>query len=203
MLALNYIYSILNNFTCLNDFNVVVLAFDYSVCFEFNKHKIVDYYYSTYASFYAVYKVIKKTLIILHFNMLKIYIVFLNNSFFFNFNGSLFGFAYKLKEWLNFFFIYCSKGYLKLNRKYKNYYRFYEIGYFKVFFFLAVFVMLILMWYNRTSYHKRSFIFYPLLFYALSIFICALIVPLFYYEPIGVIFSIFLSFIVFYIIKIN
>jgi len=186
-----------------NSYYEVLLDFNNFDIYLFNKYKLIDCYYALFTNLYLFYRQIKKILIILHFNLLKLYIIFINDTFFFNSSYSLFLSFFKFKKLAKEFFEYYFLRYLKLNRKYKNYYKFYEISNLKFFFFIIVFAMFILMCDNKTSYHKKSFITYPILFYALNLVLCSIIVPLFYYQFIGALFSIFLSFMIFYIVKIN
>jgi hypothetical protein len=78
-----------------------------------------------------------------------------------------------------------NKGYFKLNKKYKNYYKFETIRAFNVFLFLVLFTLFILIWRNRTAYFKGALFVYPFLFYVFTLYMCYLILPLFCYKIIG------------------
>jgi hypothetical protein len=179
-------------------FNIAFITdnINYIILF-YNKYKFIDYYYYIYISFYPIYKNIKKFTIFLYFNMLKFYIIFINDTIFFSLNNFFLILFYKLKKWIIYNLKFYNKRYFKLRRKYKNYYRFGKISYLKIFFFLTLLLLFVLMWKNRTAYYKRSFLLYPVFFYIFVMILCMLIVPLFYYKFIGVIFVISLVFMIF------
>jgi len=196
MLIHNFIFSFGFIF---NDNNFIIN----DIVLFYNKYKFVDYYYYIYVNFYPIYKFFKKFIILLYFNILKLYIIFINDTTFFNLNNTLLILLFKLKKWIIYNLKFYNKSYFKLRRKYKYYYRFGNIGYLKVFFFLTIFLLLILMWKNRTAYYKIYFLLYPVLFYVLVINLCFIIVPFFYYKFIGIFFVIFLLFIIFLLKVLN
>jgi hypothetical protein len=187
----DFLFDILN--IILNDNNSVIN----NIILFYNKYKFIDYYYYIYINFYPIYKFFKKFMILLYFNILKLYIIFINDTIFFNLNNILLILLFKLKKWMIYNLKFYNKSYFKLRKKYKYYYRFGKIGYLKIIFFLTIFLLLILMWKNRTAYYKIYFILYPVLFYVLTINLCVIIVPFFYYKFIGILFVIFFVFIIF------
>jgi hypothetical protein len=132
-----------------------------------------------------------------NFNILKLYIIFINDSLFFSLNNYLLILYFKLKKFLKYNLKFYNKRYFKLRKKYKNYYRFGRINYLKIFFIISLFALFILMWQNRTVYYKIYFLLYPVLFYLLVLNLCIIIVPLFPYRFIGVFLVIFVSFLIF------
>lgn len=169
----------------------------------FNEYRVVEIFYNFYINIYWIYKIIKHFTVILYFNILKLYLIFINNSALFSSNGFLLIKFYKLRKWWNSNFKYFNKRILKLNHKYKTYYKFYPLDYLKIFFFFILFYFIYLMYINKTTYYKYSFITFPILFYLLVINLCFIIVPLFYNKFIGIIFVIIFTFIVCYLKILN
>jgi len=135
----DFLFDILN--IILNDNNSVIN----NIILFYNKYKFIDYYYYIYINFYPIYKFFKKFMILLYFNILKLYIIFINDSIFFNLNNILLILLFKLKKWMIYNLKFYNKSYFKLRKKYKYYYRFGKIGYLKIIFFLTIFLLLILM----------------------------------------------------------
>ena len=147
-LNLLYFYNIkgvdlIYNLTLYNDYFLSFFLGEFILFY--NKYKFIDFYYYVYVHFYLVYKFFKKILILIYFNILKLYIIFLNDTMFFSFNNNLFILLFKLKKQIIYTVKISNKVYFKFRRKYKYYYRFGQIGYLRVFFFLIVFWLLILM----------------------------------------------------------
>jgi len=109
------------------------------------KYKFLDYYYNVYVHFYSFYKFFKKILLLLNFSILKIYIIFINDTAFFKINNFLFILFLKFKKRFHRLYRFFNKKYFKFNKKYKYYYRFGEIGYLKFFFFLSLLLFFTLM----------------------------------------------------------
>lgn len=91
MLIHNFIFSFGFIF---NDNNFIIN----DIVLFYNKYKFVDYYYYIYVNFYPIYKFFKKFIILLYFNILKLYIIFINDTTFFNLNNTLLILLFKLKK---------------------------------------------------------------------------------------------------------
>jgi hypothetical protein len=183
----NFIFDILNSFNYYTGYIILL----------YNKYKIVEYYYSLYVNLYPFYRVLKKILLFIYFNLLKLYIIFINDSIFFNMSNFLWISFFKLKKLIKYNFKYYNRRNFKLRKKYKNYYRWGLIGYLKPFVVLALILLLVLMWRNRVSFYRVELVLYVVLFYAFVLNLCYIVVPLFYYKFIGVFFVMFLVFVAF------
>jgi hypothetical protein len=207
MLIYNFIFefNIINNYNLYNLLNEIFLDYFFNsyIIIYYNKYKFVEYYYYIYINLYLFYKIIKKFILFMHFSMLKLYVIFINDSVFFNLNNILLIMQLKLRKFIKYNSKYYNKRFFKLNRKFKYYYRFGSIGYLRFIFFLVWFSLFILMWQNRTVYYKIYFFLYPIIFYVLVLNLCTIIVPFFYYKPIGILLVIFVSFMFFLLKVIN
>jgi hypothetical protein len=182
-------------------FSIIVIN-DFLFIF-FDQYKFIDNFYNFYINLYWIYKFIKHFTIILYFHIFRLYLIFINNSMLLNNSGILFINFYKFKKWWNNNFKYFNKRILKLNRKYKNYYKFYPLGSLKIFFFFLIFYLIYLMFINKSTYYKHSFITFPIIFYLIVIHLCFILVPLFYNQFLGIIFVIIFSFIICYLRILN
>ena len=170
---------------------------------EHNMFDIINYYYDLYINYYWIFRILKNFFVILYFNILKLYIIFINDSIFSNFSNFLLINSFRLRKFIYSNLDYLNYRILKLNMKYKNYYKFNDIDYLKFFFFLILIYFLILMLRNKTTYYKTYFIWYPLLFYIIILFLCDILVPLFFYDFIIISFIFIFMLIISYIIILN
>jgi hypothetical protein len=172
-------------------------SFILNIILFYNKYKFIDYFCYIYINVYPIYKFFRKIIILLYFNILKLYIIFINDRTFFSLNNFLLILFFKLKKWIIYNLKFYNKRYFKWRKKYKNYYKLGKVKHVKVFFFLTLLLLFVLMWKNRTAYYRIYFLLYPVFFYISVMVLCMIIVPLFYYKFLGVIFIIFLVFMIF------
>jgi hypothetical protein len=139
IICIDIYYFMINIFNSMFtiDYNFIILFY--------NKYKFIDYYSYIYIHFYFIYKNVKKIIIFLYFNILKLYIIFINDATFFNLNNFLLILFFKLKKLIIYNLKFYNKRYFKLRRKYKNYYRFGKISYLKIFFLLTLLLLFVLM----------------------------------------------------------
>jgi hypothetical protein len=82
-------------------FNLFYFTNDnYDLFIFYNKYKIIEFYYYIYANFYYIYKILKSFFVLGHFNMLKLYVIFINDSTFFKVNNFLIILLFKFKKFI-------------------------------------------------------------------------------------------------------
>jgi len=129
----------ISKFAALNYYD-----FDFLMVF-YNKYKFVEYYYYVLANLYIVYKFFKNAAVLMHLSMLKLYIIFINDTAFFRFTNFLMFLFFDFKKKVRHNFNHYNIGYLKLRKKYKAYYRLGYMGNFKLFVFLGAFFIFVLV----------------------------------------------------------
>jgi hypothetical protein len=112
--SFNLVFNFLDNFSYYAGGGVILL---------YNKYKVVEYYYNLYICLYPFYKALKKISLFIYFNLLKLYVVFINDSIFFNMSNSLWVLLFKLKKLIKYNFKLYNRRNFKLRKKYKYYYR--------------------------------------------------------------------------------
>lgn len=172
------------------------LVFDLSNSnLSFNIPKLSEYYYNFYINFYLLYKIIKNFLIFLYHIVFKIYLIFLNsNASILGQNTFWFSFFLKLKKFIRWLLFYFFKRILKLKKKYRSYYRFYNIAYLKIFLISCLIFFFIILWKNRVVYKRINLLTYIIAYYLLVVYLCFIMIPLFYYNFLGFFFILILSY---------
>jgi len=179
----NFLFDVLNSFS----------HYAWGTVLFYNKYKVIEYYYDLYIYLYSFYKVFfKKISLFIHFSLLKLYVVFINDSIFFNMSNFLWISFFKLKKSIKYNFKFYNRRNFKLRKKYKYYYRWGLVGYLKPFVVLVLILLLAAMWRNRTSFYRAELVAYVVLFYVFVLNLCYIIVPLFYYKFVGVFVVVFL-----------
>jgi hypothetical protein len=78
----------------------LLLCSGYDLIVFYNKYNIVEFYYYVYVNLYIIYKLFKNFFILGYFNMLKIYIIFINDVAFFKVNNFIIILLFKLKKFI-------------------------------------------------------------------------------------------------------
>ena len=189
-------------------FNLLILFFQYLFELNFLDFFLIGFIDKTYIIIlinllnifiYSVYKFINIIFINIYFYFMQFYIIFISNTMFNKWSNILIIFFLKLEKNIFETCRYYSKKILKKRRWWKIYYRFYKISYLKFLFFILFFSIFILMWRRRNTYLKRNFIINLMFFYLLSIYIAFILVNIFNSIILGVLLSLFLSFLIIYI----
>ena len=89
-------YSLIYNFF----FDILFIYSDNSLVIFYNKYKIIEFYYYIYVNLYIIYKFFKNFFVLGYFNVLKLYIIFINDVAFFNINNFIIILLFKLKKFM-------------------------------------------------------------------------------------------------------
>ena len=80
----------------------MIVSDGYDLFIFYDKYKIIELYYYIYVNFYFIYKIIKTFIVLSHFNMLKLYVIFINDSTFFKFNNFIIMLLFRFKKFIKY-----------------------------------------------------------------------------------------------------
>jgi hypothetical protein len=195
MLINNYfLVYILEINSCFN-FNNLILNFD--------KYKLIDWFYDMLVYVYPFYKFIKSILIKTEFYFIKFYIILINDNILFHFNKFMLKNFLYMKYDIIYLATYINRRFLKLRKKYRTYYKFTSLGYLKIFLFIFLFSIFMVMWRNRTTYHTKNLFLYIFFINWFILLACYIFLPFFTYKFIGLFFLLFITFLILYLKVLN